>query len=265
MVDTPEFCPLQRDFGQNAPWWVAVLVLLAAGSLGECCCAQPAAIAVEADAPATPESVKPGINDRYLDPDLNPDEWVKRFEVESREVFRARHAVAAACGLQPGDTIGDVGAGTGLFTMIFAKQVGPTGTVYAVDIAEKFVERIDRIAEQQGLSQVEPLVVGDQDRRMPFAGVDCLFVCDVYHHFEYPQVTDVALLRSLKPGGRLILVDFERIEGQSSDFVMGHVRAGREVFRQELEAAGFEFVGQKSIDGLSENYCLEFRRPQDGE
>ncbi|WP_231956404.1 class I SAM-dependent methyltransferase [Posidoniimonas polymericola] len=209
-------------------------------------------------------SVRPGINDRYLDPDLDPDEWVERFEVESREVFRARHAVAAACGLRPGDKIGDIGAGTGLFTMLFAKQVGPTGKVYAADIAEKFVERIGRIAEDQGLTQIDALVVGDHDRRMPFAEVDCLFVCDVYHHFEYPQVTDAALLRAVKPGGRLILVDFDRVEGESSDFVMGHVRAGKEVFRRELEEAGFVFVGEKSIDGLSENYCLEFRRPEDG-
>ncbi|TWT37579.1 hypothetical protein KOR34_25330 [Posidoniimonas corsicana] len=231
-----------------APW---LLVLMCGAAFG-----QPAT----ADKPAV-ESVRPGINDNYLDPDLNPEEWVKRFEVESREVFRARRQIAKICRLEPGQRVADIGAGTGLFTMIFAEQVGPRGRVFAVDIVPKFIERIDLIAKRKGLLQVEARVVGDRDRRMPMSDVDCVFVCDVYHHFEFPTITNHALLRLLKPGGRLIVVDFERIEGQSREFVLGHVRAGKATFREEIEQAGFEFVREHEPAGLEENYCLEFRRP----
>jgi predicted methyltransferase len=91
--------------------------------------------------------------------------------------------------------------------------------------------------------------------------VDVMLVCDTYHHFEYPHSTGLSLLHALKPGGRLIIVEFERIEGVSTDWVLGHVRAGREVFRAELEAAGFQFRDEVEIEGLSENYLLRFTAP----
>jgi tRNA A58 N-methylase Trm61 len=94
------------------------------------------------------ESVKPGINARYLAPDMKIEEWVERFEGESREIFVARQAITEAVQLKPGATIADIGAGTGLFTALFAQQVGAEGQVYAVDIAPKFVAHLrDRAAE----------------------------------------------------------------------------------------------------------------------
>ena len=65
------------------------------------------------------ESVKPGINDKFVNPDLNVDSFVKKFEVESREVYVLRDAIVAACEIEVGDTVADVGAGTGLFSRLF--------------------------------------------------------------------------------------------------------------------------------------------------
>ena len=81
-------------------------------------------------------SVKPGINDKFLDPNLKADEWTQKFETESREIFHQREKIVAAVGLKPGMSIADIGAGTGLFTLPFAQAVGPKGHVYAVDIAK---------------------------------------------------------------------------------------------------------------------------------
>jgi predicted methyltransferase len=81
----------------------------------------------------------------------------------------------------------------------------------------------------------------------------------VYHHFEYPQATLATLHKALKPGGELVLIDFKRIPGESSDFVMGHVRAGQDVFESEVIAAGFEKVSEVN-DVLKENYFVKFRR-----
>jgi len=94
---------------------------------------------------------------------------------------------------------------------------------------------------------------------LPESSIDLAFICDVYHHFEFPQASLASLHRALKPGGVIVLIDFKRIPGESSDFVMGHVRAGQEVFESEIVAAGFEKIDEVT-DLLEENYFVIFRR-----
>ena len=208
------------------------------------------------------KSVKPGINDSFLNPELNPEEFVARFEVESREIFSARKAILEAVNLKEGQSVGDIGTGTGLFLKPFSRAVGEEGWVFAVDIAPKFIERIGKISRSEKLRNVTPVLCGETDVRLPPNCVDVAFVCDVYHHFEYPQASLASLYRAIKPGGQLILIDFERIEGKTREWLLNHVRAGKSVFRKEVEFAGFEFDEEVNIEGLSENYFLRFRKPQ---
>src|SRR5690606_28394541 len=98
------------------------------------------------------------------------------------------------------------------------------------------------------------------DSRLPKASIDVIFVCDTYHHFSHPESTLASLHRALRPGGRLVVVDFERIPGVSREWLLDHVRAGKEVFRAEIEAAGFVLDREVEIAGLEENYCLTFTR-----
>src|SRR5438445_2054730 len=91
-------------------------------------------------APATEPSVRPGINAEYRNPDVK--QWVERFETESREIYRERERIADYVGLKPGSAVADIGAGTGLFTELFARRVGPSGRVFAVDIVPEFLEHI---------------------------------------------------------------------------------------------------------------------------
>src|SRR5262245_54115180 len=97
-------------------------------------------------AAAQDKSVKPGINDPFKDPDVK--KFKETFEGESREIFVARDKIVAACKLTPGLVVADVGAGTGLFTRLFAKEVGPKGRVYAVDIAEKFLAHVQKTCKE---------------------------------------------------------------------------------------------------------------------
>ena len=71
-----------------------------------------------------------------------------------------------------------------------------------------------------------------------------------------------SLFEAMKPGGQVIVVDFERIEGVSRDWLLGHVRAGKDVFKQEIVEAGFTFSEEVKIDALKENYCLRFVKPR---
>jgi len=204
-------------------------------------------------------SVKPGINEKFLDPNLKVDEWTQRFETESREIFHLREEIVAAVGLKPGMAIADIGAGTGLFTLPFSNAVGEGGKVYAVEIARNFLEHIKARAARAKAANVETILATERSVELPDSSIDLAFICDVYHHFEFPQASLASLRKALKPGGMIVLIDFKRIPGESSDFVMGHVRAGQEVFESEIIAAGFEKIDEVK-DLLKENYFVKFRR-----
>lgn len=204
-------------------------------------------------------SVKPGINDKFLDSQLNVEEWTKKFETESREIFHEREKIVAALGLTPGMAMADVGAGTGLFTLHFAQAVGENGKVYAVEIAKNFIDHIKGRAARASATNVKTILCTEKSVELPEASIDLAFICDVYHHFEFPAASLATLHQAIKPGGQLVLIDFKRIPGESSDFILGHVRAGQEVFEAEVIAAGFEKVDEVK-DLLEENYFVKFRR-----
>lgn len=220
-------------------------------------------VAACAGAPAE-ASVRPGINDDFTDPTLDVDAMVQRFETESREIFARRAPIARAVGLREGMAVADVGAGTGLFVDFFARDVGPTGRVYAVEIAPRFVDLLRERAAVRGHRQVEAVLCTDRDVALPPGSVDVVFACDTYHHFEYPQSTLASIHRALRAGGELVLVDFERIPGQSRQWVLDHVRCGKEQVVHEVVGAGFELVEEVPV-GLRENYFLRFRRAGDGQ
>jgi ubiquinone/menaquinone biosynthesis C-methylase UbiE len=158
--------------------------------------------------------------------------------------------------------VADVGAGTGLYTRLFSKAVGDKGWVYAVDINPRFLEHIQARAKAEGQTNITSVLSPQDSVSLPPASVDLVFICDTYHHFEFPTPSLASIFAAMKPGAELVLIDFERIEGVSSEWIMGHVRAGREVFRKEVEDAGFELVEEVKVDGLKENYCLRFRKPK---
>lgn len=206
------------------------------------------------------ESVRPGINDRFLAKDLDVDEFVNVFEGESREIFRGSPEIVRRLGIKSGMAVADIGAGTGLFLPLFVAESGDAGKVYAVEIAPNFIAHLERRKDREGLETVSVVEGKERSVELGAASIDLAFVCDTYHHFEYPKSTLASLKRAIRPGGSLIIIDFERNEGTSSEWVMEHVRAGKEVFRAEIEAAGFEFVEEIAIDKLEENYVLRFRR-----
>lgn len=206
------------------------------------------------------DSVKPGINDSFLDPELNVDQFVARFEGESREVFAEREAIVAAIGLELGQDVVDVGSGTGPFLGPFARAVGGGGKVYAVDIAQGFVDHLAQRARDEGLPQVEARLCREDSVDLPPRSVDVAFICDVYHHFEFPRNSMGSIHYALRSGGEVIMVDFERIPGVSREWILGHVRAGKQEVIAELDSFGFDFIEEFDIAGLEENWVARFRK-----
>ncbi len=207
-------------------------------------------------------SVKPGINKGFLDPKLNVEDWVAKFEVESREVYRARDAVIKACGIKASSNVADIGAGTGVFTRLFSQIVGKSGKVFAVDISPKFIEHLDAQIKSTASDNIETILCNDKSTMLPPNSVDLVFVCDTYHHFEYPAKTLASIRRALRPGGNLIVIDFDRIEGKSRDWLLGHVRADKATFQHEIETAGFELIEEVEVREFEENYFLKFAKSQ---
>ena len=202
------------------------------------------------------KSVNPGINKPFDNPDLKT--FVGKFEVESREVYAQRKEIVAACKLKPGMTVADVGAGTGLFTRLFAKEVGPKGKVFAVDIAPRFLAYIAKTAKEAKLDNIQTIRCTQTSAELPADSVDLVFICDTYHHFEFPAKTLASIHKALKKDGQMIVIDFHRIKGVSSAFVMGHVRAGQEKFTQEIVDSGFRKVDEEKL--LKENYFMRFKK-----
>jgi len=205
-------------------------------------------------------SVKPGINKPFLDPELDVEKFTGIFEGESREVFHYRQEIVDAMGLKPGQRIVDVGAGTGPFIDPFANAVGEGGKVYAIDIAPNFVEKLAQRAKDEGHAQVEARLCGENSVDLPANSVDVAFICDVYHHFEYPRNTMGSLHHALAGGGEVVIVDFDRIPGVSRQWVLDHVRAGKEEVFAEMDEFGFELVEELSVDGLEETWVARFRK-----
>ncbi|HRH79751.1 MAG TPA: methyltransferase domain-containing protein [Thiobacillaceae bacterium] len=205
---------------------------------------------------AIEQSVRPGINAPYENADVQY--WVGIFEREGREIWDQRQAIVAALNLKPGMAVADIGAGTGFFVRLFAERVGPEGRVYAVDIARNFVADILRRARRDGQTWIQGIVNPPDRTALPPGELDLIFTSDTYHHFEYPRSMLASIHRSLKSGGRFVVVDFERVPGLSSGWVLDHVRAGKEAVIREVEAARFRLAEDAPL--LRENYFLIFER-----
>ncbi len=203
-------------------------------------------------------SVKPGINERWKSPKIEP--LIDTLEAESREIYAARDQLAGLVGLKAGSVIADVGSGSGFMTLEFAQRVGSNGKVYAVDINPELLKHVLSQTHQAGYQNVETVVTAEDSVDLPADSVDYVFLCDTYHHFEYPQKSLASLYKALRPGGEVVLVEFKRVPGESQDWVLEHVRAGKEVFKQEFLAAGFEFASEQDTPFLEENYVLRFRK-----
>lgn len=205
---------------------------------------------------AQEQSVRPGINRNYENPDWR--QWVQTFETPRREVYAKRLAIVEASDVRPGMVVADIGAGTGLFTRLFAPRVAPTGKVNAIDISKTFIENIMRTCREQGLVNVEGIVNPPHETGLPDDSIDLAFVTNTYHHFEYPQTMLASIRRALRRNGRLIIIDFRRDPRISTPWVMGHVRAGKDTVISEIRAAGFRLVEDKPV--LITNYFLTFAK-----
>lgn len=160
--------------------------------------------------------------------------WLERPERESEE---APTVAIKALQLKAGQVVADIGAGSGYYTERMAREVGPTGRVYATDIQPGMLEILRRRIARLGLTNVEAILGAPDDPRLPADALDLAIMVDVYHELEAPQVFIRRLRPALKRTGRLVLLEFRK-EDRAIPIRPEHKMSIAEV-RAELEPEGF--------------------------
>jgi ubiquinone/menaquinone biosynthesis C-methylase UbiE len=176
-----------------------------------------------------------------------------------RGVIANRAGIVKALALAPGLVVADVGAGTGAFMAPIARAVAPTGRYIGVDIDRDYVETMRSRAKRAGLANVRVVHSKPGSTTLAPASVDVIVVIDAYHHFTPPGPMNASMFQALKPGGRLVIVDFDRTD-RSPKWVKSHVRADRETFTREIRAAGFRVERDLAVPGLEGHFITQFRR-----
>jgi ubiquinone/menaquinone biosynthesis C-methylase UbiE len=182
-------------------------------------------------------------------------EWLERLEREDEE---RPTKLMATLGLQPGQVVADVGAGSGYLTRRMAQAVGPTGKVYATDIQPEMLVILRTNLNQRGITNVVPVLNTPQDPHLPTNALDLILLVDVYHECDFPYEMGLGMARALKPGGRLVLVEY-RGEEKWIPIKELHKLTEAQV-RKELSLLPVEFVTNYTT--LPRQHILVFRRPQ---
>ena len=177
-------------------------------------------------------------------------ECAKVLEDPSRDKWQKPHEVVMALDLKPTEIVADIGAGTGYFARRFAHQARK---VYAVDIDQALLD----IARKNAPNNLETVLASPDDPRLPEQSVDTIFFCDVLHHIENRPAYYAKLAQVLKPGGRVVVIDFYKKE-----LPVGpppSMKLSEQDVIAEFQEAGFKLA--KRLDILPYQYYLFFERP----
>lgn len=182
-------------------------------------------------------------------------DWLDR---EERDIEEAPDTAIAALDLKTGQTVADIGSGSGYMSVKMAHSVGPTGRVYAEDIQPEMIELLKQRLSKEHLTNVTPVLGRIDDPQLPEASIDLMLLVDVYHEFSQPQKMLRGMRAALKPGGRLVLLEYRK-EDPTIPIRLEHKMTVAEA-KMEVEAEGF--ILSKVDERLPRQHILIFTKPQ---
>ena len=180
-------------------------------------------------------------------------DWLERPERQQEE---RPDLLIQSLGIRPGQTVADIGAGSGYFTRRMAREVGKEGKVLAVDIQPEMLEILQNNLKAEGIENVEMILGKEQSPNLPEASLDLVLMVDVYHEFSFPHEMMTAIRKALKPNGQVVWVEY-RLEDPRVPIKLLH-KMSKDQVRKEAEFQGFEWV--RTYEGLPRQHVLFFKK-----
>ncbi len=181
-----------------------------------------------------------------------------------RDSWQRPAEVMDKLGIQAGSVVADVGAGTGYFTFHLASRVGPRGKVYAEDIEDRDLKKIRDRAADRGVAHIETILGTTRDPRLPADSLDAVLVVNAYHEMRDYDPMLQAIFQSLKPGGRLAILDQRADPGEPREKSHSKHRISEDLVKEDALRNGFRFAsrepGFKDADGDAWFFLL-FEKP----
>jgi predicted methyltransferase len=184
----------------------------------------------------------------------DPAAYIASLEDPERDAYQKPDEVLKALDLRPGEVVADIGSGSGYFTLRFARAVGETGRVYAVDVSPDMIRHLNRRLRDAGLRNVVTILSDPDDPLLADASVDRFVIVDTWHHIQDQPSYLLLLKRMLKPGGQVIHIDFKK-----QDLPVGPppgMKIAREDLVKQMEDAGFRLAAEHAF--LPYQYFLVF-------
>jgi ubiquinone/menaquinone biosynthesis C-methylase UbiE len=184
----------------------------------------------------------------------DPTAYIASLDDPARDAYQKPDEVLKALALRPGEVVADIGAGSGYFTVRFARAVGDAGRVYAVDVSPEMVRHLNRRLRDAGIRNVWTVLADPDDPLLPDASVDRFVIVDTWHHIEDQPKYLGLLKKMLKPGGQVVHIDF-----QKRDLPVGppeSMKIAREDLVKQMEVAGFRLAAEHGF--LPYQYFLVF-------
>lgn len=180
-------------------------------------------------------------------------EWLDRPEREQEE---NPSKLLEVLKFKPGEVVADIGAGSGYYTFRIAEKVGAKGKVYAVDIQPEMLALMRKRMTERRITNVELLEGTETDPKLPAGAIDTILMVDVYHEFSHPWEMTTAMLTALRPGGRMVFVEF-RLEDESIPIKLVHKMTQKQV-RKEMEPHPLNWA--RTIDTLPWQHVIIFEK-----
>jgi SAM-dependent methyltransferase len=187
---------------------------------------------------------------------LETEHRIDRPDSPDRDVRDLPDRLVAALELKPADFVADIGSGAGYYTLRLARQV-PHGRVFAVDLQPALLDSVVAMAGAEGLRNVEPVLGTEADPSLPAERIDLALIVVSYHEFTHPREMIEGIVRALRPGGRLAIVEY-RLEDATIPVLDVHRMSAGQI-RAEMEAAGLDY--REGRDVLPQQHLLFFRKP----
>jgi precorrin-6B methylase 2 len=176
--------------------------------------------------------------------------WLER---PDRATEEQPQKMVAALGLKSTDVVADIGAGTGYISQLIARQV-PEGKVLAVDVQPETIELLKQRINKDKIANIQPQLGTEKSPELPPASIDLAIMVDAYHEFGYPQEMMTGIVSALKPGGRVVLVEYRGEDPKV--FIKPHHKTTQKQIQYEMKAVGLKLLKNENV--LPQQHLLFF-------